>query len=70
MLCLTRFAIQAKGQDGKWTRQPLVYRESNNVHLRVTRPPEICVNLAFEHIHAASSYTICKRFIPFIECPM
>ena len=42
---LTRFAIQAKGPDGKWTRKPLAYRESNNVHLLITRPPEICVNL-------------------------
>ena len=47
-----------KGPDGKWTRKPLAYRESNNVHLHVTRPPEICVNLVFKHIHAASSYTI------------
>ena len=54
---LTRFAIQAKGPDGKWTRKPLAYRESNNVHLLITRPPEICVNLIFKHIHAASSYT-------------
>ena len=30
---LTRFAIQAKGPDGKWTRKPLAYRESNNVHV-------------------------------------
>ena len=42
---LTRFAIQAKGPDGKWTRKPLAYRESNNVHLLITRPPEICINL-------------------------
>ena len=28
---LTRFSIQAKGPDGKWTRKPLAYRESNNV---------------------------------------
>ena len=42
---LTIFAIQAKGPDGKWTRKPLANRESNNVHLLVTRPPEICVNL-------------------------
>ena len=56
---LTRFAIQAKGPDGKWTRKPLAYRESNNVHLLIARPPEICVNLVFKHIHAASSYTIC-----------
>ena len=55
---LTRFAIQAKGSDGKWTRTPLDYRESNNVHLRIMRPPEICVNLVFKHIHVASSYTI------------
>ena len=58
-LDLTRFAIQAKGPDGKWTRKSLAYRESNNVHLPITRPPEICVNLVFKHIHAASSYTIC-----------
>ena len=67
---LTRFAIQAKGPDGKWTRKPLAYRESNNVHLLITRPPEICVNLVFKHIHAASSYTICRQFVPFIYCPL
>ena len=66
----TRFAIQAKGPDGKWTRKPLAYRESNNVHLLITRPPEICVNLVFKHIHAASSYTICRQFVPFIYCPL
>ena len=32
---LTRFAIQAKGPDGKWTRKPLAYRKSNNVNLKV-----------------------------------
>ena len=64
----TRFAIQAKGPDDKWTRKPLAYRESNNVHLLITRPPEICVNLVFKHIHAASSYTIRRQFIPFIYC--
>ena len=62
---LTRFAIQAKGPDGKWTRKPLAYRASNNVHLLIARPPEICVNLVFKHIHAASSYTICRQFVPF-----
>ena len=67
---LIRFAIQAKGPDGKWTRKPLAYRESNNVHLLITRPPEICVNLVFKHIHAASSYTICRQFVPFIYCPL
>ena len=68
--CLTRFAIQAKGPDDKWTRKPLAYRESNNVHLLITRPPEICVNLVFKHIHAASSYIICRQFVPFIYCPL
>ena len=67
---LTRLAIQAKGPEGKWTRKPLAYRESNNVHLLITRPPEICVNLVFKHIHAASSYTICRQFVPFIYCPL
>ena len=47
-LNLTRFAIQAKGPDGKWIRKPLAYRESNNVHLLITCPIEICVNLAFK----------------------
>ena len=69
-LVLTRFAIQAKGPDGKWTRKPLAYRESNNVHLLITRPPDICVNLVFKHIHAGSSYTICRQFVPFIYCPL
>ena len=67
---LTRFAIEAKGPDGKWTRKPLTYRESNNVHLRVTCPPKICVNLVFKHIHAASSYIICRQFVPLIYCPL
>ena len=67
---LTRFAIQAKGPDGKWTRKPLAYRESNNIHLLIARPPEICVNLVFKHIHAASSYTICRQFVPFMYCPL
>ena len=31
---------------------------------------EICVNLVFKHIHAASSYTICTQFVPFIYCPL
>ena len=35
---LTRFTIQAKGQDGKWTRKPLAYRESNN-YLSMCNPP-------------------------------
>ena len=65
---VTRFVIQAKGPDGKWTRKSLAFRESNNIHLRVTRPPEIYVNLAFKHIHAASSYTIRRQFVPFIYC--
>ena len=36
---ITRFnkiAIQGKGPDGKWTRKPLTYRESNSFHLCVT----------------------------------
>ena len=40
VVSLTRFTIQAKGPDGKWTRKPLAYRESNNVHLLITCPPE------------------------------
>ena len=60
---LTRFAIQAKGPDIKWTKKSLAYRESNNVLLRVSRPPEICVNLVFKHSHAASSYIIRRQFV-------
>ena len=67
---LTRFAIQAEGPDSKWTRKPLAYRGSNNVNICVICPPEICVNLVFKHIHAASSYTIRRRFDPFIYCPL
>ena len=67
---LTRFAIQAKGPDGKCTRKPLAYQESNNVHLRVTCPPEICVNLVLKIIHAASIYIIRGQFIQFIYCPL
>ena len=37
---------------------------------RVTRPPEICVNVVFKHIHAASSYTIHRQFVPFMYCPL
>ena len=35
-------------------------RESNIFNLCGIRPPEICVNLVFKHIHAASNYTICR----------
>ena len=38
-------SIQGKGPDGKWTRKPLTYRESNIFYLCVTRPPDICINL-------------------------
>ena len=69
-LDLTRFAIQAMGPDGKWTRQLLAYRESKYVHLRVIRPPEVCVNLVFKHIHATSRYTIRRQFVPFIYCSL
>ena len=44
---LTRFAIQTKDPDGKWTRKPLSRVESNNVHLHVTRPPEYVTTLFF-----------------------
>ena len=30
--------------------EALGYRESNIIHLCVTRSPEICVNLVFKHI--------------------
>ena len=60
-LRLTRFAIHAKCADGKWTRKPLAFRESNIFNLCVTRSPEICVNLVFKHIHAASSYKIHRQ---------
>ena len=59
----TRFnkiAIQGKGPDGRWIKKPLAYQESKIFYLCVIRPPEICVNLVFKHIHAASSYTICR----------
>ena len=55
---LIKFAIQAKGPDGKWTRKPLAYRESNNVHIYVTHPPEICVNSVFKHIHASEFFAL------------
>ena len=67
---LTRFDIQTKDPDGKWTRKPLAYRASNNFYLRVTRPPEICVHLVFKYIHTASSYTTRRQFVPFIYCPL
>ena len=44
----------------------ILNRESNSIHLRVTRPPEICIHLVFEHIHATGSYTTRRQFIPFI----
>ena len=61
-VCLTRFnKICHPSQRPRWRvdKEALAYRESNNVHLLIARPPEICVNLVFKHIHAASSYTIC-----------
>ena len=74
--CISRFnKICHPSQRPRWQvdfkdYSTLAYRESNNVHLLITRPPEICVNLVFKHIHAASSYTICRQFVPFIYCPL
>ena len=68
---LTRFnKIYHPSQRPRWQvdKEAIVYRESNNVHLLITRPPEICVNLVFKHIHAASSYTICS--IPICSIPL
>ena len=65
-----KIAIQGKGPDDKWTRKPLAYQESNMFHLLITRAPEIYINLVFKHIHAASSYTICRSFVPFIYCSL
>ena len=65
-----KIAIQGEGPDGKWTRKPLACRESNVFHLFVTSPPEICVNLVFKHVHPSSSYTICRKFVPLIYCPL
>ena len=51
----TRFnkiAIQCKGRDGKWTRK--LTESPTFFHVCVTSPPDICVNLVFEHIQAAS----------------
>ena len=57
---LTRLPCKAKaqmtsGQGSHWLiESPAMY------HLCVTRPPEICVNLVFKHIHVVSIYTICR----------
>ena len=48
-------AQKASGQGSHWHMESPKF-----FHLHVTRPPEICVNLVFKHIHAASSYTICR----------
>ena len=59
--------IHGKGPDGKWTKKMASGQgshwliESPTIFYQcVTRPPEICVNLVFKHIHAASSYTVCR----------
>ena len=60
---LTRFnkiAIQGKGPDGKYTRKSLAYQEPIVCYLCVTHPPDICVNLVFKDIDAASIYIICR----------
>ena len=68
-LISTRFnkiSIHGKCPDCKWTRKPLVYRESNIFNLCVIRPPEICVNLVFKHIHAAVTQSVDNLFRSFI----
>ena len=52
-----KIAIRGKGPDGKWTKKPLVFRESKIFHLCVTRP-DMCQPCFYKHIHAASIYTI------------
>ena len=62
-LLFNKITIQGKSPDDKWTRKPLVCRECNIFNLCVIHPPEICVNLVFKHIFAASSCTIyIKKF--------
>ena len=46
-------AQMARGQGNKW-----LIDSPKCFHLCVTRPPEICVNLVFKHIHAATIYTM------------
>ena len=43
-------------KEAKCTRKPFVIESPGNVHLRVTRPPDICVNLVFKHIHVADTF--------------
>ena len=61
VLRFNMIVIQGKGPDGKWTRKPLAYRVLRFL-LRITRPPEICIDLVFKHIHAASN-TACMWII-------
>ena len=52
----------ASGQRSHWLVESL-----KMFNICVIRPPEICVNLVFKHIHGASSYTMCRQFIPFVD---
>ena len=57
---LTRFnkiCRPTKGPDGKWTRKPLAYRESNTVHLLITRPPDMCQSTLFLNIFTLLAVT-------------
>ena len=48
-------AQMASGQGSHWLiERPTMF------NLFVTRPPEIYGNVVFKHIHAVSSYTICR----------
>ena len=45
-----KIAIQGKGLDGKWTRNPLAYRESNIFNLCIICPPEIYLSTLFLNV--------------------
>ena len=70
---LTRFnKICHPSQRPRWQvdKEAIGLSRVQQCSLLITRPPDICVNLVFKHIHAASSYTICRQFVPFIYCPL
>ena len=53
---LTRLPPKAKAHTASGQGRHWLIESPTCFHLYVTRPSEICVNLFFKHIHAASIY--------------
>ena len=72
---LTRLLSNANAQMTSEEGSHWLIESPTMFHILITRPPEICVNLVFKHIHATISYFLVSNlliwsFINVTPCPL